>query len=485
MNEEPVFPKIYTGNSNRDSIQTGGVPNTWETTYHSYIKPQEGQIEPQYVDTVALQKTHWQGNGESSDMLSETKAKYIQYPIQKKDQIQTRQNLMSTNYADDNRLPMETRESLNRYKVASSLGVSKPTISHQQLAASHIDLKQAGNDDWTTTTGSAYQYHQPDPAKPALADLRSGNGAREAMDNQGAFQVYVSEAHDNYRKFNIPPSQNNNQDLRKTSIRVGGDKVTYETTNKHDFKKISIDPSELESQKISTAQLQRSQFEVGNRSYPTEKSSYQETFKQYPDAQPPKPVEKSAFVSHHDYRNCNETFKSSSQDAYVPLNGKPSRPFNMNLNQSHVKLGENSVHETTSLYNETFKPQSSTIQNTHVDPAEARAFHTRHHANVTTIVGIETNKTINQTSYVPHPESRPREPIRNDFNSNPICMANQSTIQMQSTMKSDFKAPQPTAPNQAVNNRLQNSHLHLGGMNTEWKTTQSDYFQYKTFRKGD
>lgn len=481
---DPVFPKIYGGNANRDNIQSNGMGGNWETTYNSYIKPQEIESRPQYVDTAQLQKTHWQGNGDSSDMISETKAKYIAHPLPKKDQILTRQSLNVSNIIDNNNQPMETRESLNRYKASSSLGVPKPTISHQQLAASHIDLKQAGSIDWSTTSGSAYVYHQPDPAKPALTDLRSGNGIREAMENQGGFQVMVSEAHDNYRKIPYQPNKNNNTDVRKTSIRVGGDAITYETTNKHDFKKFTISPADIEQQKISTAQLQRSQFEVGNKSHPTEKTSYQETFKGYPDSKPPKHAEKTAFISHHDYRNCNETFKSSSQDAYVPLNGKPARPADMNLNASHVKLGESNVHETSSLYSETFKPLPLG-QNTRIDPAEVRAFHTKHHTNIETIAGIESNKTINQTSYVAHPESRPREPIRFDSNSKPICMADPSSIQMMSTMKSDFKYPTNGTRNEIVNNKLQSSHIQLGGMNTEWRTTQSDYFQYKTFRKGD
>ena len=84
-------------------------------------------------------------------------------------------------------------------------------------------------------------------------------------------------------------------------------------------------------------------------------------------------------------------------------------------------------------------------------------------------------------TYVPHPECRPREPIMFDDESRAITMSDPTLIVRESTMKKDYVKMDVKPPAPLIN-KLQTSHIQFGNMKNDWKTTQDDYFQFKTYK---
>ena len=503
--EEPIFPNHSNKiNLNNDSFGTPGAPvDDWQTTYDEFNKKKNVSAISLRNDTSKLQQTHWVGGNEATNYQSEMKANYIPHPIENSNRSQrTRDQLMRSSYTFNDGFPMETRASLAMQKYGQSdLQQNKPARSNSELQRSHFNYQDANSNKWTTTSGSSYVWRQGEPAKPQITeDLRAGSGMRESMNNQSSFNVIQSETQSQYKA----PSRErlieqreaiHTKDLTRTTHQFGNYKNDYETTNKHDFVPLHLPQQDYDKMKEQKRQLARSNFDVGNPNAHTENSSYTETFV---------PIEgntteearqmrlrnsQASLVSHHDFRNCNETFHSSSQDAYVPLKTQePQKALQLNLQQTHVKLGEDNVHEMKSLYSDTFqyraperRSQSSLADEQKANSRMMRDFHTQHHTKVTTVVGLEDNKTTNQATYVPHPDAKPRQPIRFDDSSMAVSMADPTLIVKQSTMKTDY-VPLHAKPSVPVSNQLQQSHIQFGNMANDWRTTQKDYFQFKTYR---
>lgn len=484
---DPSFPKRYVPPRRDSGIIGNGEGDQWTTTYQSDSRPKDLSDSSNWgtasIDTEKLQSTHWRTGTESAEMVSNYKSDYHVHPQVQREAVKTRDELMASSIVLGDGRPMETRQSLNSQKVISSAAVPRTDI-HQQIVGSHIALGMGnggGADQWETTNHSSFKGLQGMPAQTYQDRFHSGDGARDAI-CAGYVAPNKSEMKSEFVPLNSKVDHRDFHEveskLRKTSFQVGDvTTTTYETTNKAEFKKLPIENHDPGYAKRQKARLSESQILHSNERMPT-KSMYDETFVEHKGFLPPKSNERTAFISHHDFRNCNEVFTSTSQDAFPVRAVTKTEPVDNRLRDTHVVIGEPTINENRSLYQDTFIKK--TPQN---NSSERRDYHHEDHIRVTN-PGEELHfTTTTQASYLPHPGFKPRDPIQFSQIEHVITPADPSLTVTESTMKSTFIAHPNQKVNAPVNNSLQTSHINIsGGAENQYRTTQHDYFQFKTFK---
>jgi len=481
----PTFPTHLGSPKGGDNVNISGFGlNSWETTYKSNLKQFDSAPRTQEYDTVTLQKTHWTTGNISDEMVSENHSTFRPIPPQKVVQGRTRDQLMATTFSLGNGYPMETRESLNHQCIVSQKDSEKRKKMDIPNKSS-ITISQNIVNDWRTTTKDSYtpykDYKSPEIIQKQLND---GEGTRETLMNQRTNHDYSTESQSNYisHKQNNRSSSVDQTKLKKSSVVVGDTGNHYSTTHQDAFCDKQADVIESQKAKQTRVAFGKSGFKVGSNMDPIEKTTYEENFVDYGGYKPPTNMPKTAFISHHEFRNCNDTFKTSTQEAYTQYKLTPPPPAEIHLNDVHIPAGDQSFHQLRSLYQDTFIPQKQTHQT--IDFSKTKAFHTQHHTNVTTIAGLQDVKSVSQSTYVPHSGIRPRSPIRNDSEVRVVSMSDPSLVIKESTMKKDFVPFSSNQNRHPVNNELQASHIQIKGeTNEKWTTSQGDYFKFTTYQK--
>ena len=477
----PTFPNHNYNNNYHDNVSIGHSKlNDWETTYNSTQKIQKTIPQQIKVDTITLQKTNWTPGNVNEEYKSISHSEFQPIPPQQPTKGRTRDELMATSFSlgDDNFY--ETRETLSNSKASKFTEYEK--VTKTQIPQSNINLIQTNNNDWSTTSKDSYKlynnYKTPDKANFLIKD---GEGTKSTMMNQSSYRIYETETGSNYIKHNKQSNNPINNNLKQSTLKIGDEKTSYITTNKSDFKNIDLNNVQ---NKINKPDINKSGLYLGNKNSNLETTSYQDNFHIYEDHKPPSLMPRTAFISHHEFRNCNETFQTTSKDSYKPLELNPQKPLDLHLNEGNIKIGESNQSIKTSLYQDTYKKHYINNNNNKNDTINTKAFHTEHHTNVTTIAGLNENKTTSQESYINHKGIIPRSAIKFPEKSTVISMADPSLIITESTMKKDYLPIKNFEKGSSVNLALQNSHIQIKGeMKDEWKTTQSEYFKFKTYKK--
>ncbi|OHS92917.1 hypothetical protein TRFO_40741 [Tritrichomonas foetus] len=492
MLDTPSFPKRYIPqNMDGFSVKTN-APTNWETTYSAEI--QAKQISPENyvrsdIDTATLQSTHWTTGNERSDMISETKDKYRQYSNieDSRQPVRTRDQLMKSSFVLGDGSPMETRASLREKKSIQADQNLPRTGIHQELVSSHIDLGMGGgHSQWETTTQASYKPYQSSIPAAMNPNFQSGHGAREALRSDYITNTYQTENQANFVNYNSRPEPINQQErltrLRNSQIQIGDSNANYfQTTNQTDFVKLPIQPIDPQIAKAARDRLSRSQIYDGKKEPLNTQTSYNETFKEYKGYKPPAAAERSAFVSHHDFRDCKDTFQSESREAYQPHHITRTPQADLHLTNTHIAIGAPGYGEMRSLYRDTFKGEQGEDQR--IDPAEVRMFNTAHHSKVNDDTDHSTMMTTSQATYVHHKNVQPTEPCNWNYNEHTITPADPTLTNMTSESHAAYVHHKGAVANKPINNSLQESHINIaGGQVDQWKTTQQDYFRFKTFK---
>ena len=207
----------------------------------------------------------------------------------------------------------------------------------------------------------------------------------------------------------------------------------------------------------------------------------QDAIRAHPNFKPPPIAEKTAFVSHHDYKNWNgPQFRTTTQDAYGPKKAEKVDSINNRLQQSHVKFGNDNIHEITTLYQDTFQKHPRAVERANMDAA--RAFHMGHHSNSKSGDDVHTEITTNQATYVKFKDAKPSDICDALRGGNNIVPNEPRFTVTTSSMHEDFKPFPKSQKIQAIDNSLQRSHIQIKGDESPWTTTQADYFQFNTYR---
>ena len=209
------------------------------------------------------------------------------------------------------------------------------------------------------------------------------------------------------------------------------------------------------------------------------KSVTQESIVPHPEYKPPPPAERTAFVSHCDFRNYDGKMSTTMRDDYPAKKAEPARPANMGLQQSHCNIGYTGINENRSLYSDTFKNPGRTMDR--VDANAMRAFHTAHHSKTDTGTAANTGKTTYQVTYLPQPDFRPPPSCDALKGGHNVVPQEDRFVVKESNMKESFKPPSRCDQATRQDNALQKSHLQLKSTVPNWTTTQQDYFLWYTY----
>lgn len=485
----PSFPRRRIPPKMDGFSVSSNFPTDWETTYTAGSKPKQitsdiyGHSE---IDSSKLQSTHWTTGNEPTTMLTEHQSQFRPYDLNQREPVRTRDELMKSSFVLGDGSKMETRQSLQQQNsMPYTPNVIRPGI-HEELVSSHIDLKSGNTEKWETTNQASYKLYQTSQPSIINPNFQSGQGAKESLSNSDYKCSYTTENQSNFVKFNIKQDPIDQQErltrYRNSNVQLGDPTDgNYVTTNQADFKPFHVQPVDPKIAKAARERLTRSQFSEDKKEPMNSRTSYNDTFIEYKNFQPPNPVARSAFISHHDFRDCNDNFLSESRDSYQPHQISKTQKVDLNLSNTHITFGMPGYCEMRSLYQDTFKGVQG--GNQRIDPTELRNFNTAHHMRVQDYTDKQQLLTTNQTSYIHHKNVRPRSPIHFIQMDNVISPSDTSLTVKESTMHASFIPHKNVTANKPINNSLQASHINFtGGQNEKWSTTQSDYFKFKTYK---
>lgn len=500
----PDFPVHNYLELQRSKIQVGDRRNlSWETTYGAAMRPQSADIQQQKIDTVMLQKTHWTNGNIPTTKDSEYIDKYRRFTTScVRDPAYTRDQMMQTTFSLGNdKDPFPERVMQTEYHE----GIPKRESYREQFTATHFDLSTKSAPKWETTNRESYRPHSAAPAEPINHELNRGLGTKSNFEQLGAFGTPNSLNQDTYKDWsghraqtasstavyvkdgNIVFDQGMTQANQRTSVKLGGIPTTYTTTTQDGFVKqrdlqaagiTAVDPTLA---RIRRAALTRSVVDQGTPTIaPVTKSVMRESIVPHPEYKPPPPAEKTAFISHCDFRNWDGKMTTTMREDFPVKHAEPARPANMGLQQSHCNIGYTGINENRSLYSDTFKDPGRTMDR--VDANAMRAFHTAHHSKTDTGTAARTGQTTYQVTYLPQPDFRPPPSCDALKGGHNVVPQEDRFVVKESNMKESFKAPQRCDQATRQDNALQKSHLQLKSNCPAWTTTQQDYFQFRTYK---
>jgi hypothetical protein len=200
----------------------------------------------------------------------------------------------------------------------------------------------------------------------------------------------------------------------------------------------------------------------------------------HPGFVPPEMAEKTAFQSHHDFRNCDGRPSTTYRDAF------PKRPYehvpavDHHLQDSHASFGNDQINEKRTLYNDSYQRPPQTRER--IDMQAARDFHQAHHLNNRGLPGDKTGITTYRDAYRGCPGGKASdicEALRGGHN----IVPNDPRFAVKKSAMREAYVPYPKAPlPQPVDNSLQRSHIQMQGTDARYSTTQSDYFWWHLYR---
>lgn len=444
-----------------------------------------------------LQRTHWTSGNIPATQESEAHAKYRDFKQKAtRDPAYTRDQMMKTTFTLGNDTdPFAGRVVQREYHE----GIPQRENYREKFTATHFDLTTPGAPKWESTNKAEFRPLTAQPSQPINHELNRGLGAKSSFEQMGAFDTKRSLNQDTYinygkcrpetassqavrvTKDSIVFTQGNTQASQRTSVKLGGIQTDYSTTMQDGFVKTrSIETPDPQLAKQRRAQFQRSC--VGQESSaipPVYKSEMKESIVAHPECRPPPAAERTAFVSHHDYRNWDGKINTTMHDDFPAKKAEMRQPFNMGLQKSHCNIGYAGINENHSLYSDTFKKPENVSER--VDAAAMRAFHTAHHSKTDTGTAAKTGKTTYEDTYKPQPNFVP-PPSCDALKGGHNVVPNEDRFNVkESNMKESYKAPTKVEQPMRTDNKLQRSHLQLKSNCPAWTTTQHDYFLFDTY----
>lgn len=507
MSYTPTPRKIYKPDfpvHNFIELQKSSLPNgdrrhfQWETTYNDAMRKRTRDDNAQKIDTIMLQKTHWNQQDSRPTDISENHDKYRDFSRQNQARKQeiTQAMMMKTNFSmNDGVTTME--RNVQCYRPAD---FNPPANLKETMVATHFDLTTPSAPKWETTNQVSFNHGPCKPSKMADMELMRGYGTKANFENFGAFPTPNSLSHDTYRNpgraqtaigrtrqayvenNEINFVQGTTQAWQRTNTNLGDTQMPYTTTCHDGYAKRSpndgaFDPRYATQKKLA---LQQSVVNKG-MNYPTvTRTTMQDGIVAHPDFRPPPAAEKTAFLSHQDHRNWNGRPSTTMRDAFVPKKAEKVEPINNKLQQTHASFGNSNIHEMRTLYNDTFTKPPATLELADMDAA--REFHMGHHTKDKEGDNIATPSSTNRIDYHGWPGVKPSDMCDALKGGNNIVANDPRLVVKKSQMKEDFIHYKNVDRPSQIDNALQNSHLQLKGSGIPWTTTQQDYFQYETYK---
>lgn len=467
----------------------------WQTTYRADWTPKERDANAQALDTAKLQATHWTAGDLPGTTISEMHDKYRKLGNAQRETALTRDQMMRTSFELGDGSPMESR-----VLTRSVTAIPPRSNLREQMVATHFDLKNPAEPSakWQSTNRHDFRALGGKPSDPADITLNRGIGAKSTFDNMRVFGPTRSLDHDTYvahTNQGVPQNrtvtlsgdtitfqQDRTNKWRRTNWQVGDSQGRYETTSGADLqapKSVAYpDPNIIEERKRLFA---RSYVGAGNNFPTVTESTAHAAVKPHPGFQPPPMAERTAFQSHHDFRNSREGMSTTSRDAYQPRKYQPVEIVDHKLQETHAKFGDDAINEKTSLYTSSYQKPAQTMER--ADMQAARDFHMGHHANNKTGEVDRTGESIYTTSFTGCKGGKASD-ICDALRGGKNIVPNDPRFNVtKSSMKADYvhhkKAPLP----EPIDNALQQSHIRMQtGMGGQWQTTQQDYFQFQTYK---
>lgn len=496
---KPDFPV-----HNYIELQKSSIPNgdrrqfPWGTTYNDAMRPRKREDNAQQIDTIMLQKTHWNQGDLSTTKISEYKDEYRDfsaYNVRPTQEI-TQEMMMKTNFSMDDGITKMERTKQN-YTAAD---VTPSANLKEMMTATHFDLTSKAAPKWETTNQAAFNHPGCKPSELANMELNRGYGAKSSFQNLAAYPTPKSLAHDSYRDYGraqtalartkqayiengeISFVQGTTQKWQGTTVNLGDTQQPYRTTTQDGFAKRSpndgtFDPRYARERKLA---LQVSSINKGNN-FPTVKTTtMHDAHVAHPGFKPPPEAEKTAFLSHQDHRNWDGRPSTTYRDAFVPKKAEKVDPVNNQLQQSHASFGNSQIHEMQTLYRDTYKKHPKAMELADMDAA--REFNMGHHTKDKEGDNIRTETTTYRRDYHGWTGVKPSDMCEALKGGNNIVANDPRLVVKQSAMKDDYIRYKNVEVPSQIDNALQRSHIQLTGSGEPWTTTQQDYFLFKTYK---
>ena len=471
----------------------------WETTYHDAMRPRTRDENRQQLDTIMLQKTHWNPGDYKSTMVSEAHASYPDYKqnVQRTQEI-TRDMMMRTNFSlDDGETVMKReRQQFTPGEVRAAANLK------EQMVATHFDLTTPTAPPWETTHQDAFRRHDCPPAESAQMELNRGLGTKSTFDQLSAFGPGKSLYSETYRdtgrartamgtgrvqKATVEGDKvnfmlNTTNKWQRTNFELGDGKGRYKTTSGEATPRRAKNPDVYDPRYAQErrAAFSKSCVTAGNNFETVKTSVMHDSIRPHPDARPPPSAEKTAFVSHQDHRNWNEPITTTMRADFPAKKAEQREPINNHLQDTHAAFGNDKIHELTTLYEDTFRKPPPTMERADMDAA--RAFHMGHHSKDKSGENVKTEDTVYRRTYVHFKDAKPSDMCDALKGGHNIVANDPRFIVRQSSMKEDFQSHKGLQRPPPIDNSLWDSHLQLKGGARPWTTTQQDYFLYKTYK---
>lgn len=496
---KPDFPTHNYLELQRSRIQIGDKRHlSWDTTYNDTMRPKTQDLGRQSIDTCMLQRTHWTPGDLKNQNESEYHERYKNFGTgSKRETVLSRDQMNRTSFTLGDGSPMASRATNRGTPVTPD-----PRVSFQEkMVATHFDLKNpsVSEKDWATSNKTDFRPFTAKPAQSAQIELNKGLGAKSSFENYGAFRTDQSLARASYsgarpqttqvrnrsvtiQGDQIDFEQNTTNKWQRTNFKVGDTEKRYSTTSADALRPPKnpehIDPHYSQNKRLAFA---RSTVGAGN-CFPTVKdSAMKEAIVPHPECKPPPMAEKSAFISHHDFRNFNGKINTTMHDALPPRKAEPVEPINNHLQTSHMVLGAAGVHVKSTLSQDTYTKPPRTMEKADVDAA--RNFHMSHHSKTSSNSAAKTEITTNQATYIGCPGGKPSDMCDSLKGGHNIVPHDPRFSVKKSAMKEDFHPYPNVQPPPPIDNLLQRSHIQIQqDKSAQWKTTQQDYFQFNTYR---
>ncbi|OHT06538.1 hypothetical protein TRFO_25425 [Tritrichomonas foetus] len=493
----PDFPTRNYLELQKSKIQIGDKRHlSWETTYNATMRPLTHQDTRQSLDTVTLQRTHWTPGDIPGSVISECHDKYRDFGTgNQRETSRTRDQMMRTSFNLGDGSPMESRR-LQKYERIQQEPIAN---LRNMMESTHFDLKNPQQKNtWESTNKADFRPFTAKPSESADMSIMRGYGAKSTFDQMGAFGPQNSSNRTDFVDYSKRPGTT---DIRTRSVTIDNGRINFEqsTTNKWqrtnwqmgDTEKrytttmkdgiqphgvIALDPKYAQEKRIA---FHKSVVTAGNNLPPVKTSTMHDAIQAHPDFKPPDMADKTAFMSHHDFRNWNEKVSTTSRDAFQPKKAEPVAPVNNQLQRSHANFGDSKINEKRTLFMDSYKKPPPTLEL--ADMQAARDFHQGHHTNNRSGMSERTEITTNQATYTGFPDCKPSE-ICDALRGGRNIVQNEPRFTVRTSAMHDAFVPHKYKPPEPIDNNLQKSHIQLQGNGTKWSTTQQDYFQFKTYR---
>lgn len=467
----------------------------WETTYHSDMKDRGLDQNEQKIDTIMLQRTHWNPGDLPGHPISENHDKFIDYKqnVMREQEI-TRDMMMKTNFDLTDGTPMQsrTRNAVTTQDVEPSANLK------EFMTATHFDLKSPSAPKWETTSATTYQKYDCKPAESAQMNLNKGLGAKATFDNLDAFGPGQTLYNDTFRQHarsrdasgriqkatvendHINFIQNTTNKWQKTNMKMGDTEKRYSTTSGDALTPRRGDYIDPHYAKLKRIEFHKSSVNKGNNFPSVTTTTAHDAVVPHPECRPPPLAEKTAFISHQDHRNWNGRPSTTMSEAYYAKKAEKVDPVNNQLQTTHACFGHPNIHEMQTLYNDTFTKPPKTHERADMDAM--RNFHMSHHSKTKRGDHDSLETTTYNNTFTGFPGVKPSDMCDALKGGHNIVPNDPRMTVKESEMKADFKPYKGIQPPPPIDNLLQRSHIQLKGGEQPWSTSQQEYFQYETYR---